>query len=125
MKNSISILNEHVQKKNYDVDYIFGSTLDSYDNFIFKCECLIFQNDIDSLTTFGESYNSKKDAKENSAEKMLEKLGIDYQTNHNLTKDLKTLDIDVTPIDINQLNKHYIKKLEEINTAYQKIKDNL
>ena len=126
MKNCISILNEYAQKNNCKIEYIFGSELDSDDNFTFTCNCKMYEDDIDdSLVSFGMSYNTKKESKELSAKNMLDILGINYYVNHDLNEDLKTLDIDVTPIDINQLNKHYIKKLEEVNKAYQKLKENL
>ena len=127
MKNYIIILNEYAQKNNFKIDYSFGSELDSDDNFTFTCKCKMYEEDInDSLISFGMSYNTKKESKELSAKNMLDILGINYEVGYfNLHEDFKTLDIDVAPIDINQLNKHYIKKLEEVNKAYQNIKEKL
>jgi len=130
MRNCINILNEYAQKNNFKVEYNFGYELDPDDNFTFTCNCKIYEDDIDnSDNSLGVSYNSKKESKELSAKNMLEILGVSYDFNYDikedLKEDLKTLGIDIAYVDINQLNKYYIKKLEEVNKAYQKIKENL
>ena len=123
MKNSITILNEYAKKNNCKIEYNF---LHTEDKLLFVCNCDIYkENTGETLNSHGVSCNSKKESKEFSAKNMLIILNDGYINNHDLNEDLKTLGIDVAPINLNQLNKNYIKKLEEVNKAYQNIKENL